>query len=139
MREFRTSLARYLTPALLLAFLSTAVSPLAAQAPTPPKATDVLVMMTVKPGVQREQIGKLAPVEIRAAVRLYLDGKIRQWFQRTDGLGIVFIVPVEDITEAQAIMETLPLAQAHLVDLQYFALSPLGPLGTLLGPPPADR
>jgi hypothetical protein len=139
MREVRTSSARYLTPALLLAFLSTAVSPLAAQTPTPPKTTDVLVMMTVKPGVQREQIAKLAPVEVRAAVRLYLDGKIRQWFQRTDGQGIVFIVPVKDTTEAQAIMETLPLAQAHLVDLQYFALSPLGPLGTLLGPPPADR
>jgi hypothetical protein len=122
-----------------LAFLSTAVSPLAAQAPTPPKATDVLVMMTVKPGVQREQIGTLAALEVRAAVRLYLDGKIRQWFQRTDGQGIVFIVPVKDIAEAQAIMETLPLAQAHLVDLQYFALSPLGPLATLLGPPPADR
>jgi hypothetical protein len=110
------------------------VQSLHAQPPTPPKTTDVLVMMTLKPGVPREEFMKVMPSEVRATVRLYLDGKIRQWFQRSDGKGVVFIVPATTVADAEAVMETLPLAQAHLVDHEYAALSPLGPLGTLLGP-----
>jgi hypothetical protein len=48
-------------------------------------------------------------------------------------------VAVKTAAEAKAIMETLPLAQANLVDHEYIALSPLGPLGTLLGPPPGGK
>jgi hypothetical protein len=107
-----------------------------AQPPTPPKTTDVLVLMTMKPGVQREQLAKVMPSEVRATVHLYLDGKLRQWFQRSDGKGVVFILPATTVADAQAIVESLPLAQAHLVDHDYVALSPLGPLAALLGPAP---
>ena len=110
--------------------------PVHAQPPTPPKTTDILVLMTPKPGVQREQIMKTMPLEVRATVRLYLDGKIRQWFQRSDGKGVVFILPATTVAEAKALMESLPLSQAQLVDEDYVPLSPLGPLGSLLGPPP---
>jgi hypothetical protein len=45
-----------------------------------PKTTGVLVLVTAKPGgVTREQVMKIMPAEIRATVRLYLDGAIRQW------------------------------------------------------------
>jgi hypothetical protein len=40
------------------------------------------------------------------------------------------------VADAQTIMTSLPLAQANLVDHEYVALSPLGPLASLLGPPP---
>ena len=105
-----------------------------AQPPAPPKTTDVLVLMTIKAGVPRDELAKVLPSEVRATVRLYLDGKLRQWFQRSDGKGVVFILPATAVTDAQAIMDSLPLAQAQLVDHEYVALSPLGPLAALLGP-----
>ena len=104
--------------------------------PAPPKTTDVLVLMTLKSGVPREELAKVLPSEVRATVRLYLDGKLRQWFQRSDGKGVVFILPATTVADAEAIMDSLPLARAHLVDHEYVALSPLGPLAALLGPAP---
>jgi len=110
------------------------VAEIQAQPPAPPKTTDVLVLMTLKSGAPREELAKVLPSEVRATVRLYLDGKLRQWFQRSDGKGVVFILPATTVADAEAIMDGLPLAQAHLVDHEYVALSPLGPLAALLGP-----
>jgi len=107
-----------------------------AQPPAPPKTTDILVMMSMKAGVPREEFLKVLPSEVRATVRLYLDGKIRQWFQRSDGKGVVFILPATTVADARAVMESLPLSQANLVDDEYVPLSPLGPLAALLGPTP---
>jgi hypothetical protein len=45
-----------------------------------PKTTAVLVIETPKPGVTPQQIMAVIPSEIRATVKLYLDGKIRQFF-----------------------------------------------------------
>jgi hypothetical protein len=42
------------------------------------RAADLLVMLTIKPDIERERVMKVMPDEIRATVRLYLDGKIRQ-------------------------------------------------------------
>jgi hypothetical protein len=42
-----------------------------------PKTTEVMIILTVKQGVTREQIVNIMPAEIRATVKLYLDGKIR--------------------------------------------------------------
>ena len=42
-----------------------------------PKTTAVLVIETPKPGVTPQQIMAVIPEEIRATVKLYLDGKIR--------------------------------------------------------------
>src|SRR5215472_8675780 len=130
------ALPRFSTLALSGLILLTSVHQLNAQPPTPPKTTDVLVLMTLKAGVPREEFARVMPSEVRATVRLYLDGKLRQWFQRSDGKGVVFILPTTTVADAQTIMDSLPLAQAHLVDHEYVALSPLGPLSALLGPPP---
>ena len=122
------------TLALSGLILLMSVHSLHAQPPAPPKTTDVLVLMTLKAGVPREELAKVLPSEVRATVRLYLDGQLRQWFQRSDGKGVVFILPATTVADAQAIMGSLPLAQANLVDDEYVALSPLGPLAALLGP-----
>jgi len=77
------------------------------------------------------------PDEIRATVHLYLDGKIRQWYSRADGKGVVFILDCKDVDEARSVMEALPLAKEQLVNLEFTALAPLTPLRLLLeGPPP---
>ena len=49
--------------------------------------TGVLALLTAKPGVTREQVTKFMPAEIRATVRLYLNGAIQQWYARADGKG----------------------------------------------------
>jgi hypothetical protein len=100
--------------------------------PQSPPATDVLVMLAVKSDVERERVMKVMPDEIRATVRLYLDGKIRQWYSRADGKGVVFILDCKDVAEARSVMEALPLAKAQLVNLEFTALTPLTPLRLLL-------
>ena len=98
-----------------------------------PKTTGVLVMQTAKQGVNPQQIMAIMPEEIRATVKLYFDGKIRQWYSRGDGKGIVFLIDAKTVDEARAVMETLPLAKEHLLDDQYIPVGPLMPLRALMG------
>ena len=96
-----------------------------------PKTTAVLVILTPRQGVTPEQIMNVIPEEIQATVRLYLDGKIRQWYSRGDGKGVIFIVDTKSADEAQAMMEELPLAKKQLMDHQYIPIGPLMPLKAL--------
>jgi hypothetical protein len=98
-----------------------------------PKTTAVLVIETPKKGVTPDQIMAVIPEEIRATVKLYLDGKIREWYSRGDGKGVVFLVDAKTEEEARAIMETLPLAKGQLMDEQYIPVGPLMPMRALLG------
>ena len=99
-----------------------------------PKTTAVLVIETPKPGVTPQQIMAVIPEEIRATVKLYLDGKIREWYSRGDGKGVVFLVEATTEDEARAVVETLPLAKKQLLDHQYIPVGPLMPLRALIGP-----
>jgi hypothetical protein len=96
-----------------------------------PKTTGVLVIETPKQGVTPQQIMAAMPAEIRATVKLYLDGKIRQWYSRGDGKGVVFLVDAKTEDEARALMETLPLAKEQLMDHEYIPVGPLMPLRAL--------
>ena len=98
------------------------------------KTTEVIVIETPRQGVTPDQIMAVMPTEIRATVTLYLDGKIRQWYSRGDGKGVIFVVDAKTEDEARAIMETLPLAKEHLMDHQYIPVGPLMPLRALMGP-----
>ena len=98
-----------------------------------PKTTEVMVILTVKQGVTRQQIMNIMPDEIRATVKLYLDGKIRQWYSRGDGRGVIFLIDAKTVDEAQAIMDTLPLSKENLMDHEYIPVGPLMPLGALIG------
>ena len=100
--------------------------------------TGVLVLLTAKPGVTREQVMKIMPAEIRATVRLYLDGAIQQWYARGDGRGAVFILDCKNVTEAEAVIDRLPLSSEDLLDHQFIPIGPLAPLGALLGGPPVS-
>ena len=96
-----------------------------------PKTTEVIVIETPKQGVTPQQVMAVIPEEIKATVKLYLDGKIRQWYSRGDGKGVVFVVDAKTEEEARAIMGTLPLAKEHLMDHQYVPVGPLMPLRAL--------
>ena len=99
-----------------------------------PKTTAVLVIETPKKGVTPQQIIDVIPSEIRATVNLYLDGKIREWYSRGNGKGVVFLVDATTEDEARAIMETLPLARQQLMDHEYIPVGPLMPMRALIGP-----
>ncbi|MGC1903203.1 MAG: hypothetical protein WA715_05240 [Candidatus Acidiferrum sp.] len=96
-----------------------------------PKTTEVIVIQTPRQGVTPQQIMAVIPQEIQATVKLYLDGKIRQWYSRGDGKGVVLVVDAKTEDEARAIVETLPLAKEHLMDHQYVPVGPLMPLRAL--------
>ena len=94
-----------------------------------------MVILTAKAGVTREQVMAVMPGEIRQTVQLYLNGKIREWYSRGDGRGVVFLLDSGDVAEAQAIMEGLPLAKQNLMDHEYIAVGPLMPLRLLMTKP----
>ena len=130
---------KFMIPLLMavLPAVSAAQSPSGGASAVPsiaiPKTTAVLVIETPKPGVTPQQVMAVIPEEIRATVKLYLDGKIREWYSRGDGTGVVFLVDVKTEDEARALMETLPLAKQQLMDHEYIPVGPLMPLRALLG------
>ncbi len=65
-----------------------------------PRTTEVMVILTVKQGVTRQQVMAIMPSEIRETVKLYLDGKIHQWYSRGDGKGVIFLVDARTRDEA---------------------------------------
>ena len=101
--------------------------------------TGVFAVLTAKPGVTRERVMAIMPAEIRATVKLYLEGKIREWYAREDGRGAIFLLNAKNVAEASSIMESLPLAHEDMLDHQYIPVGPLMPLGLLLGSPPAKQ
>jgi hypothetical protein len=125
------AMRRMLRTVILIVFLG-AASMLPAQGP-PTKTTEVMVLLSAKPGIPREEFRKVMPEEVRATLQLYLDGKVRQWYSRSDGKGVVFILNCLSVGEAQTIAESLPLAKAKLVSYEYTELGPLAPLSNLLG------
>jgi hypothetical protein len=120
---------------LLLAAIPVAAAAQSGQVPGAmlPKTTEVMVVLTARQGVTVQQIMAVMPAEIRETVQLYLDGKIRQWYSRGDGRGAIFLLDAKTAEEAQAIMETLPLAKGQLVDHEYIPVGPLMPLRGLIG------
>jgi hypothetical protein len=102
---------------------------------TAPTTTGVMVILTVKAGVTREQIMAVMPAEVRQTVQLYLNGKIREWYSRGDGRGAVFLLDTREVAEAHAIMDGLPLGKEQLMDREYIAVGPLLPLRLLMANP----
>jgi hypothetical protein len=122
--------------ALTLTGVTAMTEPSAAQAQAlSPTTTGVMVILTVKPGITREQVLAVLPDEVRQTVQLYLNGKIREWYSRADGRGTVFLLDAKDGAEAHAIMDALPLAKQDLVDHEYIAVGPLMPLRMLMTKP----
>lgn len=82
-----------------------------------------------------KELMAILPSEARETARLYLAGKIDQWYSRQDQSGVVFVMNLTDPKEAHALLETLPLGQAGLMEFQIIPLGPLGPLRLLLSEP----
>jgi len=103
--------------------------------PFTPTTTGVFVILTAKPGVTREQILSIIPNEVRATVKLYLDGKIREWYSRGDARGVIFLLDSKDVEDARSLMDGLPLSKEGLMDYEYIPVGPLIPLRFLIAEP----
>ena len=103
------------------------------------KTTEVMVILTIKPGVTRQQVMSILPAEVRATVKLYLDGQIRQWYSRGDGKGVIFFINAKTVDEARAIIDPLPLSKANLMDHEFIPVGPLMPLTALIGSEPNSK
>jgi hypothetical protein len=68
------------------------------------------------------------PHEVHDTVNAYLAGKIDQWYFRTDGKGVVFIVNASTPEEGKKHFGEIPAGQAGLMGFDYI---PLGPLSRL--------
>ena len=71
--------------------------------------------------------------EVPDTVRLYLDGKIDQWWFNKKENAPVFLLNVTSVEEAHALLQALPLGQAGLMEFDFIELGPLTPLHVLLG------
>ena len=76
--------------------------------------------------------GPVMVKEVPATVRLYLDGKIEQWWIKPDRSGVVFILNLTDTAEAHEVLEKLPLGVAGMMTFDLIPLGPLAPLRALL-------
>jgi hypothetical protein len=127
----RFSFAVTIAATLASLFLS---GPSVAQPANPPTPTTrILAIGTVNPGVDPAAVRSILPTEVRETVKLYLDGKIDQWFSLQDRNGVAFILNVTDPAAAHDMLEKLPLGQAHLMSFELIPLAPLNPLRQLQG------
>jgi hypothetical protein len=133
-----------LAAAGVLAASLVATNPTASFAQTPRPLDPALVVPTTKllaigsftakatPSVSKP----ILPSEVRETVRLYLAGKIDQWYVKQDQSGVVFVMNVTDPKEAHELLDKLPLGQAGLMEFQLIPLGPISPLRLLLTEPP---
>jgi hypothetical protein len=104
--------------------------------PTP--TTHILAIGMFPSDPTPEQFMTIRPLEVPATVRLYLAGKISQWFTRKDRKGVVFLMNVTTVEEAHQLLEQLPFGVAGLMKFDLIPVGPLAPLEILLGAgPPA--
>ena len=85
----------------------------------------------VKP-VTPEQRAQVMPKEVPATLKLYLDGKIEQFFYRQDKPGVVFLMNVDSVEQAKATIEALPLVTEGHLQYEFMPVGPLAPLGLLI-------
>lgn len=72
------------------------------------------------------------PSEVPATLQLYLDGTIEQFWFSQDVPGVIFLMNVDSVEQAQAKLDELPLAAAGIMTFTLMTVGPLAPLGLLL-------
>lgn len=109
-------------------------------APTLPAVptTKVIAIGSVNSTLAQGSAGaNIMPREVSDTVRLYLAGKIDQWYVRKDTRGVVFLMNVSTVEEAHELLEKLPLGVAGIMKFELIPVGPLSPLNYLLAPAPA--
>lgn len=91
----------------------------------------VMAIGTLK-ALTPEQRQQYLPAEVPATLQLYLDGKMEQFWMREHEAGVVFLMCVDSVEEADHLLKALPLGRADLLTFDLFPIQPLHPLGMLI-------
>jgi hypothetical protein len=95
------------------------------------KTMKVMAIGTLKP-LSSEQREHYLPKEVPATLQLYLDGKIEQFWLRDKEVGVIFLMNVESVDEADRLLKALPLGRDNLLTFDLMPVGPLLPLGMLM-------
>ncbi|MBV9234205.1 MAG: hypothetical protein JOZ94_00090, partial [Xanthobacteraceae bacterium] len=79
----------FFTALMALALSLTSADPARAQTAIPPAPTTrILAVGTINPGADLAAARAILPTEVRETVKLYLDGKIDQWYSLQGRVGV---------------------------------------------------
>ena len=93
----------------------------------------VLALGSVAKPLTDEEKKRILPKEVPDTLRLYLDGKIDQfWFREDKPGGVVFLMNSTSVEEAKSSIDALPLAANGYLAFEYIPVGPLKPLGVLI-------
>jgi len=95
--------------------------------------TRILAIGSLTAPLTPEERKTIMPREVRETVELYLNGKIDQWWFRSDFKGVVFLMNLGSSELAHEMLEELPLGVAKRMNFELIPLGPLFPLRMLLG------
>ena len=91
----------------------------------------VMAIASPKAALTPDLLKPHMPHEVPHTLQLYLDGTVEQfWF--VEKSGPIFLMNVESIDHAKAILVTLPLVAAGLMTYELKSVGPLIPLGRLI-------
>jgi muconolactone delta-isomerase len=79
-----------------------------------------------------EQRQTYLPKEVPATLQLYLDGKMEQFWLRDQEKGVIFLMNVESVEEANKLLKAMPLGGSGLLTFDLMPVGPLAPLGMLI-------
>lgn len=91
----------------------------------------VMAIGTLRPMTQEQRL-RYMPDEVPATLKLYLDGKMEQFWLRDGEVGVIFLMNVSSVAEADKLLKNLPLGQANLLTFDLLPIGPLMPLGMLI-------
>ena len=91
----------------------------------------VMAIGALKP-LTPEQRATYLPKEVPATLLIYLDGKMEQFWLRDKEAGVIFLMTVNSVEEADTILKALPLGRANLLTFELMPIGPLSLLGMLI-------
>ena len=92
----------------------------------------VFAIGTFAKPITDEEKQQIMPKEVPDTLKLYLEGKIEQFWFREDKPGVIFLMNTESVDEAKAAVHALPLAANGFLGFEFIQGGPLKPLGLLI-------
>lgn len=92
----------------------------------------VLAIGAINKPMTDQQRQEIMPKEVPDTLKLYLDGRIEQFWFRDDRPGVVFLMNAESVAQAETTVNALPLAAGGFLSFEFIPVGPLKPLGLLI-------
>ncbi len=93
----------------------------------------ILAISKINEAADPSKMGPHLDDEVKHTLEAYLDGHIRSFWFRAEGMGIVLLLESADKEEAQRVLGKMPLVVNGFIEFDVIPLQPLMPLGRLIG------